>query len=48
MKKLTVIIDGTLKVINLQESLITNDNPYILLKKATIFWDFNNIIQMMN
>lgn len=42
MQKFTVVIDGTSKVFDLQESL-TYDNPYILLRKVTIFLDYNNI-----
>lgn len=42
MRKVTVFIDGSSKVINLEESLlITHDTPYVLVKKATIFWNYN-------
>ena len=46
MKKLTVLIDGKETTITLSESLlVTHSNPYILLKKATIFWSYDNNIR---
>lgn len=48
-QKITVLIDGSSKVINLQESLmVTHDNPFVLVKKATIFWNFDNISSSNN
>ena len=46
MRKFTVIIDGTQKIINLKESIVPNKDHYILLKKATIFWNYNNVDSM--
>ena len=44
MKRLIVLIDGQSKEIELDESfIITHKNPYLLVKKATIFWNYNNI-----
>ena len=43
MRKFTVIIDGTQKIINLKESIAPNKDPYILLKKASLFWNYNNV-----
>ena len=43
MRKFTVVIEETSAIINLQESLIVNSDSYILLKIATIFWDYNNV-----
>ena len=48
MKKLTLLIDGSTAVqskeIDLDESFkITNEKPYLLVKKATVFWKYNNI-----
>ena len=47
MKKLTVFIDGSSKLIDLQESLVVTHNPYILLKD-TVFWDYNIIDHINN
>ena len=35
MTKFTLIIDGTEKIINLKESIVP--------KKASIFWNYNNV-----
>ena len=44
MKRLIVLIDGQSKEIELDESfIITHENPYLLIKKATVFWKYNNI-----
>ena len=43
MKKLTFLIDGSSNLITLDESLVINNNMYIYVKKATIFWENNNI-----
>ena len=43
MKKFTVIIDGDQKIISLKGSILPTKDLYILLEKATIFWDYNNI-----
>ena len=49
MKKSTIFIDGSSKVLDLQESLVlTHENPYILLKKATILWNYDNIKDYVN
>ena len=39
MKRLIVLIEGQSKEIELDESfLITHENPYLLVKKATAFF----------
>ena len=52
MKRLSVLIDGSTadsaavqsKELELDESfIITHENPYLLIKKATVFWNYNNI-----
>lgn len=45
MKKFTVFIEGSNKTINLQESILTTSYSYLLVKKATIFWEYENIPQ---
>ena len=37
MQQFTVLIDSTTTVINLQEFVLASTNPYILLKKETLF-----------
>ena len=49
MKKITVLINGSSEVTDLQELMIvTCDNPSILLNKATIFWNYDNILSNCN
>ena len=44
MKRLSVLIEGQSKEIELDESfIITHENLYLLIKKATGFWNYNNI-----
>ena len=44
MKKLTVLTEGQTEELELDESfIIKNENPYLLVKKATVFWKYNNI-----
>ena len=44
MKKITVSIEGDSKELIFDEPiLMINEDPYILVKKATVFWDYNNI-----
>ena len=44
MKRLTVLIEGQSKELELDESfIITHEKPYLLLKKAAGFWKYNNI-----
>ena len=44
MKRLTVLIEGQSKKTELEESFITtHENPYLLVKKAAVFWKYNNI-----
>ena len=47
MKRLFVLIEGQSKEIELDESfIITHENPYLLIKKATGFWNYNNITSL--
>ena len=49
MKRITVFIEGREKRLDLDETLtIDKDNPEILLKSATIFWNYNNIFEGYN
>ena len=49
MKRLSGLINGSSKELYLDESfLIDNDNPFILVNKATLFWDYNNITDENN
>lgn len=49
MIRVSVLISGSTKTIDLQESIIAiNSNPYILVKKATIFWNYVNITSAVN
>ena len=43
MKKITVLIDGTSKTINLQESILTTSYRYLMVKKAYVFWEYHNV-----
>ena len=44
MKRLIVLIERQYKEIELDESfIITHENAYLLVKKATVFWKYNNI-----
>ena len=44
MKRLIVLIEGQSKEIEMDESfIITHENPYLLVKKATVFWNYNSI-----
>lgn len=44
MTKLTVLIDGPSKIIDLQESVLTSmENSHIFLKKAYIMWELYNV-----
>ena len=43
MKRLTVLI-GQSKEMELNESfIIVHENPCLMVKKATVFWNYNNI-----
>ena len=45
MKKITVLIEGENKEIILDQSITTrNESPFLYVKKATVFWDYDNII----
>ena len=49
MKKISVLIEGTNKVITLDEAILINsNNPHILVKKATVFWNYDNIVTSVN
>ena len=49
MKKITVFIEGDSKELTFDEPiLIINEDPYILVKKATVFWDYDSIITENN
>ena len=40
MKKITVFIEGDSKELILDQSItITNESPFLYVKKATVFWD---------
>ena len=40
MKRLTVLIDGQSKEMELDESfVIVHENPCLMVKKATVFWN---------
>ena len=41
MRKLTVLIDGDSKTLDLPESF--SWDKHILVKKATIFWEYYNV-----
>ena len=44
MKRLTVLIEGQSKELELHASfIIENKSPYLLVKKATVFWKYNNV-----
>ena len=43
MRKITVYIEGASQTIDLQESIVTNRYEYMLVKKATIFWRYENV-----
>ena len=44
MKRLIIFIEDQSKEIELDESfIITHENPYLLVKKATVFLNYNNI-----
>ena len=44
MKILSVLKEGQSKELELDESfIITHENPYLLIKKATVFWKYVNI-----
>ena len=44
MRKITVYIEGASQTIDLQESIVTNRYEYMLVKKATIFWRYENVL----
>ena len=49
MKKISVLIEGTNKVIILDEAILINSNNlHILVKKATVFWNYDNIVTSVN
>ena len=43
MKKLTVFIEGRSKEITLDESIVISHDTYIYVKKAYVFWAYENI-----
>ncbi len=44
MYKLTVFVKDNKKIVSLPKCLkIERDAPYIFLKTATMYWDYNNI-----
>ena len=49
MKKISVLIEGTNKVITFDEAILINsNNSYILVKKAVVFWNYDNIVTSVN
>ena len=45
MRKLTVLIEGhDRKTIELDKCIIVTNNPYLLIKKAYVFWSYENSI----
>ena len=44
-----VYIDGPEKTVSLDHSLLLfSHDPHILVKKATIFWNYNNVLSLFN
>ena len=44
MRKITVFIDnGDSKIVNFQETILTDPNPHILVKRVVLFWDYKNV-----
>ena len=45
-----MFIEGPEKTVSFDESILVNGNndPYILVKKATIFWNYNNVFSQFN
>ena len=49
MKRITEFIDGKNKRLDLDETLaIDKDDPEILLKSATVYWNYNNVFASQN
>ena len=49
MKRITVFIEGKGKRLDLDETLtIDKDNPEILLKSSTVYWNYNNVFSSQN
>jgi hypothetical protein len=45
MKKFTIFINGSDKVVNLQDSFITTGYSYVFVKRVTVFWEYYNFPQ---
>ena len=44
MRKITVSIDkGDSKIVNFQETILTDPDPHILVKRGVLFWDYKNV-----
>ena len=49
MKKISVLIERTKKVITLDKVILINpNNLHIVLKKATVFLNYDNIVTSVN
>jgi hypothetical protein len=45
MKKFTIFINGSDKVVTLQDSFITTGYSYVFVKRVTVFWEYYNFPQ---
>ena len=48
MRKITVFIVGDGKERQLDERILVNGNSCLLLKTATVFWNYNNVFAGFN
>ena len=49
MRKLTALIEGDNKEVQLDESiLVTGDSRNLLVKTAVVYWNYNNIFAGFN
>ena len=48
MQRITAFIEGRNKRLDLDETLVDKDNPEILLKSPTVYWNYNNMFSTYN
>ena len=48
MRKLTVLIEGDSKAAQLDERILLTDDSHLLVKTATVYWNYNNVFSGYN
>ena len=48
MRKIAVFIEGDIKEVQLDESILVTGDSYMIVKTATVYWNYNNVFSGYN